>query len=551
MAHWINLGEAVRVNAAKYADKEALADASRCFTWRQVDARCDSLACALIDMGLKKGDKVAALLENCIEIIELYIAAARAGVVVVPINFRLVGDEVAYVADHSDAKAFFVHDMFARTVEQVRSRLPKIPAEAYVLVSSSPLVPEPAGTAGPSPDRERGAGCRNGTLNPGKLPQSYRGYEELLASTTPRDPGVKVLPQDTWIMLYTSGTTGVPKGVVRSHESYVAFYLINGIDFRFCEDDVCLNIMPLCHVNSTFFTLNVSYVGGKVFVHPASGFEAEKVLRIIDKEKITFISLVPTHYRMILSVPEEQRQGLDFASLKKLLCSSAPATVEMKQDIMRFFSGVDLYEGYGSTEAGIVTVLKPHEQFTKPGSIGRESTGTSQIKILDENRQPVPAGVTGELYSRGPMLLDCYYKMPDRTRDSFAGEWFTARDMAYRDTDGYYFLVDRKDNMIITGGEKVFPSEVEAILLSHPAVFDAAVVGLPDPKWGEVVTAVAILKQNIEACEQELLDYCRGKVAGFKRPRKILFIPPEEMPRTPTGKILHRQLRIRFRPAQP
>jgi len=215
----------------------------------------------------------------------------------------------------------------------------------------------------------------------------------------------------------------------------------------------------------------------------------------------------------------------------------------MKREVMAFFPGVDLYEGYGSTEAGIVTVLKPEEQFTKPGSIGRESTGTSRIRILDEAGEPAADGQVGELYSRGPMLLDEYYKMPDKTRESFRDGYFTARDMAYRDADGYYFLVDRKDNMIITGGEKVFPSEVEAVLQRHPAVWDAAVVGVPDAKWGEVVTAVVILRPGAAATEGEIVEHCRGRVAAYKRPKRAVFITEDEMPRTPTGKILHRRLR--------
>ena len=515
MAHWLNFSDAVRVNAAKYPDREALADAHRCFTWQEVDERADRLANALTGLGLRRGDRVAILLENCIEIIELFVATARTGTVAVPLNFRLVADEVRYVADNSDAKAFFVHDIFLESLVPVRDSLDKIAPENYVLVAQEPQ-------------------------------DGYRHYETMLADSPTGFSGEKVAPADTWIMLYTSGTTGVPKGVVRSHESYTAFYLINAIDFRFDENDVCLNVMPLCHVNSTFFTLNVMYVGGKVYVHPASGFDAPEVLRIIHRERISFISFVPTHYRMILAVDEADRNGLDFGPLKKLLCSSAPATARMKTEIMEFFSGVDLYEGYGSTEAGIVTVLKPHEQFTKPGSIGRESTGTSQIKILDEHKNPVPDGQVGELYSRGPMLLDGYYKMPDKTADSFAGEWFTARDMATRDEDGYYFLVDRKDNMIITGGEKVFPSEVETVILGHPAVYDAAVIGVADEKWGEVVTAVVILKQGKTVEEAEIVEFCRGKVAGFKRPKRAVFIHPSEMPRTPTGKILHRQLRLRF-----
>ena len=513
MAHWLNLADSLEVNVGKYPDKTALLDAKRSFTWTELDQRVNRLANALLGMGLSKGDRVAILLENCIEIVELFYATARTGIVAVPINFRCVADEVGYIADNCEAKAFFVHDIFTQNVEPVKECLERIPEENYVLVGSG---------------------------------EGYRGYEELLQSASPESPGVKVEPADTWIMLYTSGTTGTPKGVVRSHESYTAFYLINAIDFAFSENDVCMNIMPLCHVNSTFFTLAVMYVGGAVYVHPASGFDAAAVLRIIDREGITFISFVPTHYRMLLAVPEQERTGLSYRRLKKLLCSSAPATVSMKEAVGKFFDGVDLYEGYGSTEAGIVTVLKPHEQFTKPGSIGRESTGTSLVKILDENKQPLPDGEVGELYSRGPMLLTEYYKMPEKTASSFAGEWFTAGDMAYRDEDGYFHLVDRKDNMIITGGEKVFPSEVEALLCNHPAVFDAAIVGIPDEKWGELVTAIVILKEGASATEQEIVEFCRGKVSSYKRPKKAVFLSPEEMPRTATGKILHRQLRIRF-----
>lgn len=526
MAHWLNLADSLEVNVGKYPDKTALLDAERSFTWTELDQRVNRLANALLAMGLGKGDRVALLLENCLEIVELLYATARTGIVAVPINFRCVANEVGYITDNCEAKAFFVHDIFTPNVEPVRECLEGIPPENYILVgdnASDSISDSISDSDGP-----------------------YRRYGDILASASPEPPDVVVRPEDTWIMLYTSGTTGTPKGVVRSHESYTAFYLINAIDFSFSEDDICMNIMPLCHVNSTFFTLAVLYVGGSVYVHPASHFDAAEVLRIIDREGITFISFVPTHYRMLLAVPEKERMDLTYRRLKKLLCSSAPATVSMKEAVVKFFDGVDLYEGYGSTEAGIVTVLKPHEQFTKPGSIGRESTGTSLVKILDESKQPLPDGEVGELYSRGPMLLTEYYNMPEKTASSFAGEWFTAGDMAFRDEDGYFFLVDRKDNMIITGGEKVFPSEVEAFLCNHPAVFDAAVVGIPDEKWGELVTAIVVLKEGMSATEHEIVEFCRGKISGYKRPKKAIFIPPAAMPRTATGKILHRQLRARF-----
>jgi acyl-CoA synthetase (AMP-forming)/AMP-acid ligase II len=357
---------------------------------------------------------------------------------------------------------------------------------------------------------------------------------------------VRVRPADPWILLYTSGTTGRPKGVVRSHESYVAFYLINAVDFGFRPEHRVLNVMPLCHVNATFFTFNFTYIGGATYVHPARSFDTLEILDIVQRAGITFISLIPTHYALILAVPAAQRAQFDVSSVNKLLCSSAPARVEQKRAIMEYFEGVQLYEGYGSTEAGIVTTLFPDEQMTKPGSIGRESLGTSFVKILDERKRPVARGEIGELYSRGPMMFDRYYKDPDKTAQSFAGEWFSAGDMAYEDEEGYYYLVDRKNNMIITGGENVFPSEVERVLCGHPAVYDVAVIGVSHPKWGEAIKAIVILKQGEQATVADIVDFCRPRMAGYKRPKSVEFIAPDQMPRTATGKILHRVLRDRY-----
>ena len=342
------------------------------------------------------------------------------------------------------------------------------------------------------------------------------------------------------------GPTGIPKGVLRSHESYVAFYLINAVDFAFTEDDICLTIMPLCHVNSTFFSFTFTYIGAAIYIHPAMGFDAFEVLKIVEKEKITFISLIPTHYNLILSIPEDEREKLDLVSLKKLLCSSAPAAKETKSGIMEYFPGVELYEGYGSTEAGIVTILKPYEQMTKPGSIGRESVGTDFIKIISEDGKECSVGEIGELYSRSPMMFSGYHKLPEKTRKSFRGDYFSAGDLAKKDEDGYFYLVDRKANMIITGGEHVFPSEVEVVIGQNKNVLESAVVGLPHPKWGEEVTAFVVLKDGREAGEEDLISFCKDRLPSFKCPKKVTFLEFEDMPHTGSGKVLHRVLRERF-----
>jgi acyl-CoA synthetase (AMP-forming)/AMP-acid ligase II len=517
MACWLNLGQILKVNAKKFPHTVALKDRERGFTYPELNRRVNKLAHSLLALGLKKGDKLAVLLENSIEIIEAYLATAKTGIVIVPINFRLMGPDVEYIADNADAKAFIVHDEFAGTLDPIRPRLTQIPPANYIVVGQS------------------APGCRN--------------YEEFIAAAPESEPECEVLPEDTWILIYTSGTTGKPKGVVRTHESHIAFYLINAIDFGFNEHDICMNVMPLCHINSTFFTFTFTYIGGSVYIHPARSFRAEEILEIVAREKITFISLIPTHYNLILSVPPEARTQ-DRSSIRKLLCSSAPVRQNMKLAIMEFFPGVQLYEAYGSTEAGIVTVLKPEFQMKKLGSIGFESLGTEFVKILNAEKKEVPLGQVGELYSRGPMLFKEYYKLPEKTASSFHNGWFSAGDMAKKDEDGFFHIVDRKDNMIITGGEHVYPSEVEEAVGSHECVFDCAVVGLPDDKWGEKVAAVIITKPGVDPkdiTEKDVMECCRQKLAGYKRPKEVIFISQEDMPRTPTGKILHRILKERLR----
>jgi acyl-CoA synthetase (AMP-forming)/AMP-acid ligase II len=283
-----------------------------------------------------------------------------------------------------------------------------------------------------------------------------------------------------------------------------------------------------------------------MFVHPARGFEPLRILEIIDRAAINFISLVPTHYAMLLEVPPEQRRRFDVSSINKLLCSSAPARMEHKKAIMEWFRGVSLYEGYGSTEAGIVTTLMPDEQLTKVCSIGRESLGTDFVKVLDENKQPVPDGEIGEIYSRGPMMFDGYYKAPEKTAAAFAGEWFSAGDMGYRDEDGYYFLVDRKNNLIITGGENVYPREVEAILDGLGGVAESAVIGLPDEDLGEAVTAAVVAADPAAPPDVEALrSRLKERLAGFKVPRRIFLVG--ELPRNAMGKVQKERLRRELR----
>ncbi len=232
MAGWLNLGQNLKINAKKFPRTVALKDAARSFTYPQVNARVNKLAHSLVSLGLTKGDKVAVLLENSIEIVEVFLATAKTGIIIVPINFRLVSAEVQYIVENSDAKAFIVHDEFTATVEPIKADLKNILPDGYIVVGQ----PQPG----------------------------YQSYEGFIENSPETEPEADVRPEDTWILIYTSGTTGKPKGVVRSHESHIAFYLINAVDFGFNEHDFCMNVMPLCHINSTYFTFTFTYIGASV-----------------------------------------------------------------------------------------------------------------------------------------------------------------------------------------------------------------------------------------------------------------------------------------------
>ncbi len=511
---WLTIGEAVRVNAGKYPDKLAFKDERRSLTFKQLDERTNRLANALLGLGLKKGDKLSVVLQNCLEFVEVYLAGAKAGIVVAPVNWRLAPLEAQYVVNNSDARALITCVDCFPLVEEFRHKV-KIDPGMFIHVGE-------------------------------KAPKGYQDYEQLIARADAGPPAVEVKGEDAWVILHTSGTTGTPKGVVRSHESYSAFFLINEVEFSFKPDDYALVMMPLFHVNSTFYSFVFTYIGAAVYIHRERKFDPAEVLRIIEKERITFSSMIPTHYALIFGLSEDERKRHDVSSVRTLLTSSAPVRRDMKLAIMDYFKGALLFEAYGSTEAGLVTLLRPEDQFKRLESIGKECIGADSIKLLDDKGREVGVGDIGELYSRGPMMFDSYCKLPEKTKASRRGDYFSAGDLARRDKEGFYYLVDRKDNMIITGGEHVYPSEVEKVIGAHPAVREVAVVGLPHEKWGEAVTAVIVLKENKTATEDEIMDYCKDKIAAFKKPKKVIFVEDSKIPRTTTGKIVHRHLRARL-----
>jgi acyl-CoA synthetase (AMP-forming)/AMP-acid ligase II len=511
----LNLGEAIAVNAALFPEKIGARDLARALSFRQWNERSCRLANALLGLGLRKGDRVAVLAYNAVEWLEIYAAVAKAGLVVVPVNFRLVGAEIRYIVTDASARALIVQDELLEAVEGIRGDLP-VPGSNYIHFGNA------------------------------KCPPGYRPYEPFIAGAEASEPQVEVLPEDAWAFMYTSGTTGNPKGAIRSHGSSALLAIITALDQGFTRDDTGLLVMPLCHSNSLWYATLLGYHGAESVVYSRKSFDPEHLLKTLDEERVTFTSLVPTHFIMMLGLPAALKARYRADGVNKLLISSAPARRETKLAIMEQFRNTRLLEGYGSTEAGWVTLLRSDERSDKLGSIGRELTGSGRIKLLDDDGNEVRDGEVGELYSRTPYAFSGYWNLPEKTAEAFHGPYCTVGDMARRDADGYYYLVDRKKNMIISGGENVYPSEVESVVGGHPKVKDVAVIGVPHEKWGEAVHAVVILHDGASVTDAEILDWCRDKIAGYKRPRSVAFIREADMPRTATGKILHRVLRDRY-----
>ncbi|MGE0768088.1 MAG: class I adenylate-forming enzyme family protein [Hyphomicrobiaceae bacterium] len=511
----LTLGEIVAAQARLDPDRPAVRDLDRAMTYRQWNERACRLANALLGLGLRSGDRVGVLAYNCIEWAEIYAATAKAGLVAVPVNFRLVAAEVRYIVDDAEISALIVEDQLAGIVGEIGGALPFPPARVIHF--------------GRKP-----------------CPSGYSSYEAILARAAASEPDAVVMPTDPWMLMYTSGTTGSPKGAIRSHQGNALVSLVSQIELGIRRNDGALLVMPMCHANSLYFFGAYAYCGAGVTIYSRKSFDPEHALATLAETRATFTSLVPTHYIMLLALSTAIRQRYPCDAVRQLMVSSAPARPDTKRAIMEMFRNSGLYELYGSTEAGWVTMLHPDEQFTKLGSVGRECVGSAPIRLLDDQGNEVPDGEIGELFSSNPYTFDGYWKRPDKTAEAFRGAYCSVGDMARRDEDGYIWLVDRKKNMIISGGENVYPSEVEVSIGSHPAVRDVAVIGLPDEKWGERVHAVVILHDGMSATEADIIAHAKSRLAGYKRPRSVSFIDDAAMPRTATGKILHRELRHRL-----
>jgi long-chain acyl-CoA synthetase len=497
-------------NAQNYPDKLAVVFRDRRYTWREWNARMNQLAHALLGLGLNRGDKVAVLLHNCNEAVEVLGAVSKLGMLAVPLNYRLTPDEIEYVVTNSDARAFIFGSEFADAVRYVQDRLPQVPPSHRIVVGTDPR----------NTDRE---------------------YESFLAGQSTDEPpteGVAGLSA----MIYTSGTTGRPKGVSRSDTGVPPLLLLGILQgFNLQPDEVHLVCAPLYHSAPLLGSGLTIALGGTLVI--MSRFEPEDFLHLVHRERVTSTMTVPTIMKRLVSLPREILARYEVRSMRAMIFGAAPCPMETKRAVAEYF-GPCLYEYYGSTDAGLSTILAPHEQFTKEGSCGRVLDG-HDIKIFDDAGHELPTGQVGDVYITNAMVESMqYYKDPEKTEKAFRDRYMTVGDMGYLDADKYLYLVDRKIDMVISGGVNIYPAEIESVLYEHPAVLDVAVIGVPNEDWGEELKAVVQLQPGATASAADLVDFCVHRLADYKRPRSVDFV--DELPRNPSGKLLKRELRQRY-----
>ena len=515
------ISDLLRRSALRDPDHTAIVYQGLRQSYAELDQMVNATANALTARGVAAGDRVALLSHNNHAFVVCYFALARIGAVSVPINFMLTSDEVGYVLRHSGSTAMIAEDALAPV------------ADAAIVGSGLPIAVR---------------GVISGVISgDGAAPAA--GWEPVAAWMAHPDvsaPQAAVGDEDLAQLIYTSGTESRPKGAMLTHRSLLAQYVTCIVDGEMTGADVEVHSLPLYHCAQLhcFLTPGI-YLGATNVVLP--GADPAQILAAIETERATKLFCPPTVWIALLRHPDFDRR--DLSSLRKGYYGASIMPVEVLKEIAARLPGVRLFNFYGQTEmAPLATVLKPEDQMRKAGSAGRAALNV-ETRVVDDDGRPVPPGEIGEIVHRSPHAMLGYWNDPERTAQAFAGGWFHSGDLGVLDADGYLTVVDRKKDMIKTGGENVASREVEEVLYAHPAVAEAAVFGLPHPRWIEAVTAAVVLRDGAAATEQDLIEYCRGRLAGFKVPKHIEFV--DHLPKNASGKLLKRELRQTVTPAWP
>src|SRR5690625_135735 len=498
------------LNATRYADKNALTFKGREFTYREFNERINQLGHALQDIGVKKGDKVAFMLFNCNELLEIIYACSKIGAVFVPINSRFVAPEVKHVLDDSESIILIYDQRFSREIERIQH---DVHVKEWIHV-------------GQVDDLD-----------------SFE-YERWIAGFSQAEP-VLVEPLyelDTICFLYTGGTTGLPKGAVRSHRSLYMVGLLFSIEFSIGRNGKGLVVGPLFGAAALSISMPNLFVGNSL--HIMENFHPLEVLKAIDEEKPTTTFLAPPMFEAIFSLPEEVQNQYDLSSMKSLISVGAPLQTRTKERILAAFPGVELNEFYGASEHGGSTNLYPEYQEKKDRSVGLPMLGM-QVKLLNEEKEEVAPHEVGEFFVKGLTLCDGYYNNPTATEEAFQDGWLGLGDLVSQDEEGFYYIVDRKQDMILSGAINVYPAEIEEVLYKHPKIADVAVIGIPHEKWGEVPMAIIVKREGESLEMSDIRTFCEGHLDRFKLPHSVDFV--SDLPRSLQGKLLKFQIRDKYR----
>lgn len=507
------IGDIPRRNAKLYPHRIAVKEADHHLTFQQLNERANRLAHVLLGLCRHPGDKVATLNHNCLQYIEWYFGAAKAGIPIVPLNFRYSKDELAYVINDSEATILIFASKYLPLIEQTRQELEQI--RHFICLDDQPM----------------------GTDS----------YEDLLAMASPNEPVVSMDENDLAIIGYTGGTTGLPKGVMSSHRNVLTSSYNTAVGRRMAPGGVFLNAPPLFHAGDANSMFAFSLAGCTNVV--MNSFSPEDILAQIQHHRVTHALVVPAMILFMLQYPGFEQ--FDLSSLQRLYYGTAPMPLEPLKRAMTKF-GCGFSQTYGATETFVtISILQPEdhvlqgtpEQFERMSSAGREVAGV-QVKIMDEQGLEVETGQVGEIVVKGHNVMQGYWKQPELTRKAIKDGWYHTGDMGRMDELAYIYIVDRKKDMIVSGGENIYPKEVENVLFTHQAVADAAVIGVPDDTWGEAVKALVVLRQGQQVSADELIALCKERLASFKKPKHIEFV--ESLPRSSAGKVLKRELRNKY-----
>ena len=470
--------------------------------------------------GLQEGDRVAWMLYNRAEFYIASYALQKIGCMPVPVGYRLTGPEAAYIADNSDAKAFICQDVFAERLAGSLTEMPRIPEDRFVVV-------------GDDVDWRR------------HLPKATALKQALDQGSGERFLSLGSATGGS--IIYTSGTTGRPKGAFRDPgdpnlRAEVTKLMIGIVGaFGYAPPERHLLTCPLYHSAPPVFGLIAHILGGTVTIQRR--FDPEQTLRLIQDEELTSAFVVPTMLNRICALPEEVVARYDLSSMQRLIVGAAPFPDSLKRRTVELFPNPCVYEFYGATETGINTIIGPQDILRKPGSCGTLAAGT-ELRIVDDEGKEVPTGEIGTLYIKNPIVISGYYKNQQATDECVEDGFFSVGDMARMDDEGFLYIVDRKNDMIISGGVNIYPAEIEVELRGHPAVYDCAVIGVPNDDWGEEVKAIVHLVEGASPGDDEIRDFLSERLADYKLPRSIDFV--DELPYNPSGKVLKKELRQRY-----